>query len=185
MSAGMKVAMAGAIGGTAEALGGGKFANGAVTGAYVMMFNHVQSQIERQKNDEIWRNFERKDFSVIGDSERVAHILNAIKHANEKGRIDVDLNVIFDNYSPNVVGNQGYRSGLVNISMGDEIVLFQIDIATPSRLRQNRNTVINFYAGTTVNRNIRGKDWTFYKNSDFQWGTTSNHFDFVLKFLKY
>jgi len=28
--------------GTAEKLGGGKFANGAVTGAYVMMFNHLQ-----------------------------------------------------------------------------------------------------------------------------------------------
>ncbi len=28
-----------AIGGTANALGGGKFANGAVTGAYVMMFD--------------------------------------------------------------------------------------------------------------------------------------------------
>jgi hypothetical protein len=30
-----------AIGGTAEALGGGKFANGAVTGAWVMMLNHM------------------------------------------------------------------------------------------------------------------------------------------------
>jgi len=29
-----------AIGGTAEALGGGKFANGAVTGAFVALFNH-------------------------------------------------------------------------------------------------------------------------------------------------
>ena len=33
--------IAAAIGGTAEKLGGGKFANGAVTGAYVMMFNHL------------------------------------------------------------------------------------------------------------------------------------------------
>jgi hypothetical protein len=33
----VRVAMSAAIGGTAEALGGGKFANGAVTGAYVMM----------------------------------------------------------------------------------------------------------------------------------------------------
>jgi hypothetical protein len=32
------------IGGTAEALGGGKFANGAVTGAYVMMFNHLNHE---------------------------------------------------------------------------------------------------------------------------------------------
>jgi hypothetical protein len=39
--AGAQVIMSAAIGGTAEALGGGKFANGAVTGAYVMMFNHL------------------------------------------------------------------------------------------------------------------------------------------------
>ncbi len=41
MDIGAKVAVSSAIGGTAEALGGGKFANGAVTGAYVMMFNHL------------------------------------------------------------------------------------------------------------------------------------------------
>ena len=44
MSIGVKVAMSAAIGGTAEALGGGKFANGAVTGAYVMMFNHLMHE---------------------------------------------------------------------------------------------------------------------------------------------
>jgi hypothetical protein len=33
--------MSAAIGGTAKALGGGKFANGAVSGAYVMMFNYL------------------------------------------------------------------------------------------------------------------------------------------------
>ena len=36
-----KTAIAAVIGGTAEALGGGKFANGAVTGAFVMAFNHL------------------------------------------------------------------------------------------------------------------------------------------------
>jgi hypothetical protein len=36
---GVKIMISAAIGGTAEALGGGKFANGAVTGAYVMMVN--------------------------------------------------------------------------------------------------------------------------------------------------
>ncbi len=48
MSTGAQVAMSAVIGGTAEKLGGGKpvrpgrggFANGAVTGAYVMIFNH-------------------------------------------------------------------------------------------------------------------------------------------------
>ena len=36
-----KIAISAAIGGTAEALGGGKFANGAVTGAYVYLLNHM------------------------------------------------------------------------------------------------------------------------------------------------
>jgi hypothetical protein len=41
MGIGDKVILSAVIGGTAEALGGSKFANGAVTGAYVMMFNHL------------------------------------------------------------------------------------------------------------------------------------------------
>jgi len=46
MSKCAQVALAAVIGGTAEALGGGKFANGAVTGAYVMMLNHLQGEME-------------------------------------------------------------------------------------------------------------------------------------------
>ncbi|MCK9271843.1 MAG: hypothetical protein M0P50_15515, partial [Bacteroidales bacterium] len=49
MDIGSKVALSAALGGTAEALGGGKFANGAVTGAYVMMFNHLQENIQEKK----------------------------------------------------------------------------------------------------------------------------------------
>jgi hypothetical protein len=36
-----KTAISALLGGTAESLGGGKFSNGAVTGAYVMMLNHL------------------------------------------------------------------------------------------------------------------------------------------------
>ncbi len=41
MSTGARIVLNAIIGGTTEAIGGGKFANGAVTGAYVMMFNHL------------------------------------------------------------------------------------------------------------------------------------------------
>lgn len=44
MSIAAKIAINAIIGGTAEKLGGGKFANGAVTGAYVMMFNHLMRE---------------------------------------------------------------------------------------------------------------------------------------------
>jgi hypothetical protein len=55
-----KTAIAAVIGGTAEALGGGKpacrsgnagrFANGAVTGAFVMMLNHLMHDEPEGKN---------------------------------------------------------------------------------------------------------------------------------------
>ncbi|MCK9271840.1 MAG: hypothetical protein M0P50_15500, partial [Bacteroidales bacterium] len=54
----LQMIMAAALGGTAEALGGGKFANGAVTGAYVMMFNHLSTQIEVNK-------FQKKYFGHV------------------------------------------------------------------------------------------------------------------------
>jgi hypothetical protein len=55
-----KTAIAAVIGGTAEALGGGKpacrsgnagrFANGAVTGAFVMAYNHLMHEEPEGKN---------------------------------------------------------------------------------------------------------------------------------------
>ena len=41
MSSGLSIAVGATLGGTAEALGGGKFANGAITGAFVVLFNHL------------------------------------------------------------------------------------------------------------------------------------------------
>ncbi|MDR0969398.1 MAG: hypothetical protein LBM67_02520 [Lentimicrobiaceae bacterium] len=49
MSAGSQVALSAVLGGTAEALGGGKFANGAITGAFVMLFNHLQHEGQNKK----------------------------------------------------------------------------------------------------------------------------------------
>ncbi len=50
MSIGDKVIISAPIGGTAEALGGGKFSNGAVTGAFVYLLNHANH--ERAKAQE-------------------------------------------------------------------------------------------------------------------------------------
>jgi hypothetical protein len=58
MSNGAQLTMSAVIGGTAKKLGDGKFANGAVTGAYVMMFNHLQEQIKVN-------NFRKKYFGHV------------------------------------------------------------------------------------------------------------------------
>ncbi|HPE84351.1 MAG TPA: hypothetical protein PLV43_11595, partial [Aequorivita sp.] len=63
MTGAAKIAISAAIGGTAEALGGGKFANGAVTGAYVMAWNHLmhESQDLPSSQDPPKGEFEAKE----------------------------------------------------------------------------------------------------------------------------
>jgi hypothetical protein len=45
-SAGVRAIAGAALGGTASALGGGSFANGAITGAFVVLFNHVAHEMQ-------------------------------------------------------------------------------------------------------------------------------------------
>jgi hypothetical protein len=72
MSLGAKVAMSAVIGGTAEKLGGGKFANGAVTGAYVMMFNHLGHH----------SGGEKKSFRVTAEFKKLALALRYNPYGN-------------------------------------------------------------------------------------------------------
>ena len=44
--------VAGAVGGTVSVIGGGKFANGAITGAFVNLFNHMQDHEDQQQKQE-------------------------------------------------------------------------------------------------------------------------------------
>jgi hypothetical protein len=56
MTGAQRIAISAAIGGTAEAMGGGKFANGAVTGAYVMALNHMGGKWSEPGNPTIFIN---------------------------------------------------------------------------------------------------------------------------------
>ncbi len=95
MSTGAQVTMSAVIGGTAEKLGGGKFANGAVTGAYVMMFNHLNDQIKVNK-------FRKKYFGHV-EGLRNLYIDkvpenyelqgDVFKHKHEAGRIAAGVTV--------------------------------------------------------------------------------------------
>jgi hypothetical protein len=78
MSLGAKVTMSAVIGGTAEKLGGGKFANGAVTGAYVMMFNHLQE--EEGKTSKITDG--KYDWNELNADQRAQVIFDNIRQKN-------------------------------------------------------------------------------------------------------
>jgi hypothetical protein len=60
------------LGGTASALGGGSFANGAITGAFVVLFNHVahevqspQEPLESEDDDINVDDFQKKFFGHV------------------------------------------------------------------------------------------------------------------------
>ncbi len=94
-----QVALSAALGGTAEAIGGGKFANGAVTGAYVMMFNHLWEQGQVEK-------FQKKYFGQV------------------KGLNKIFTNAVPDGYSLDpesgmFKNNEGALAGAITDYLGD------------------------------------------------------------------
>jgi len=76
-----RTAIASAIGGTAEVLGGGKFGNGAVTGAFVHLFNH-----EMHRNDFNAGMSERYE-----RAEKVANFLGLVEDMINDYKIDDEL----------------------------------------------------------------------------------------------
>jgi hypothetical protein len=119
MSLGAKVSMSAVIGGTAEKLGGGKFANGAVTGAYVMMFNHLSTQHQSQKHSNIWDEFPVKDYASLNDNERVEHIFDAIRHTKDHG---IDPEVPLDKIFTNLKSVSTLQNGGINIKYAQVII---------------------------------------------------------------
>lgn len=96
MSGAQRIAISAAIGGTAEALGGGKFANGAVTGAYVMALNHMGQLRNKSLYDEGKTSFTIRKLAFfvpdIGDP------LFGFLGVKYKGLINVDYCDITGNY---------------------------------------------------------------------------------------
>ena len=64
-----KIAVQAIVGGTAAELGGGKFANGAVTAAFVMMYNHMAHQVPghrlHEPSDNFWQGFKKGTSDLI------------------------------------------------------------------------------------------------------------------------
>jgi len=78
-----RTTMAATVGGTASELGGGKFANGAVSGAFVHMFNHEAYNVVN-----IWQDYQNPDDVALGARGRFGNssfrenIILGLKHVN-------------------------------------------------------------------------------------------------------
>ncbi|MBU1579580.1 MAG: hypothetical protein KJ754_09145 [Bacteroidetes bacterium] len=100
-----KTAIAAVIGGTAEALGGGKFANGAVTGAFVMAFNHLMDEgegVSLQKESE-------KQKLSLKDNDIVAKLIDEMKIINEKGFKGGNVSDLFDEETMSFGKNETWK----------------------------------------------------------------------------
>jgi uncharacterized ParB-like nuclease family protein len=85
-----KIITSSAIGGTAEAIGGGKFANGAVTGAYTMLFNHITHPQNKPVNDP-------KSLDSVIEVQSRKELVNTARSLSEQyqveiGAIEVEVN---------------------------------------------------------------------------------------------
>ena len=101
--------MAAAVGGTAASISGGKFANGAITGAYVVLFNHMRHQGRSDKSpSKEW--LQNKANEVI-EAEKLKNIDNEGYGSN-----DTDLN--FEGYE-----NDDEYFGLASDVVREKIII--------------------------------------------------------------
>jgi hypothetical protein len=142
---GLKIMISAAIGGTAEALGGGKFANGAVTGAYVMMLNHILSHHQERARQEL----EVKVNEVVLAERKRAITNDALLKLNQssqnqimdaEGGLVYNINVDFD-----IVGlrcNKFILFDNINILAGNQSLTIDVYYL---RSRASRVTEINWF----------------------------------------
>ncbi len=106
MSTGAQVTMSAVIGGTAEKLGGGKFANGAVTGAYVMMFNHLGHEGDGENP----QKESSKQKLSLKDKDLPQKLIEEMKVINEKGFKGGHVSDLFDEASLSFGKHESWKS---------------------------------------------------------------------------
>ncbi len=124
------------VGGTASELGGGKFANGAVTGAYTMLFNHMAHQKQEKSS-------QKPDWNKLSDSEKTKYFLEAAKNSET---LQVNVHDIFDNFTPqNSNGTyQGFRTQKpVIVLLGNKEFTVTMDIPILVNKNGGYNSIIN------------------------------------------
>ena len=124
-----KVLASSVVGGTASVLGGGKFANGAVTGAYVMLFNYM---MHPDKND-IESRKAKVDFRKATGQEKMDQLLYAFDYEfmvfMETGNYSqIDLDNYFTNLPNYRVAAEGEYIFTGNAYVNGEAILVTADI---------------------------------------------------------
>jgi RHS repeat-associated protein len=137
MSTGAQVVMSAVIGGTAEKLGGGKFANGAVTGAYVMMFNHLMEQGDKAPS----RKWMEKKAKEIIEFAKAQHE----KAVNGESTYGDNLDLNFEEYT-NITFLEKVDSHRLSVSieLDGQKYVFDFSYRPASNPEANRMTSLEY-----------------------------------------
>ncbi len=136
----VNTAMSATLGGTAEVIGGGKFSNGAVTGAFVYLLNHAQNKPKRNVPSKEWLESKANE-AIEAENAKINKWI-----AGGGGAINLDLN--FEGYS-----NSCSAFNLYNDPVTMDITLTIDGIEYPAVFRYNpsmtkaANIVTDVYPG--------------------------------------
>ncbi len=116
--------------------GGGKFANGAVTGAYVMMFNHLSQQQEFSKGrplNELQRNEAEMKIQMASDRyrNRMVEYINGEIEDWAGFRFDMNIEGIG---GKDAMGFRGYYTANdIQLKLTDETLIIDIQITMTTK----------------------------------------------------
>jgi len=155
-----KVAFNAALSGTVAELGGGKFANGAITGAYILLFNDLMH--EKQKELEGLFNEAKKIVKAFltgnPDSERIS-VVAIVNSLNADGQVFASSSGSFGMGMIFAGGDAGTIFGILNLGQGWGGVGFSV----------GSNSTIYIYAGNIENFSLdsfNGQQITFNLSVD-------------------
>jgi len=111
--------MAATLGGTAEALGGGKFSNGAVTGAFVYLLNHARHQGDGGSNKRDYatrlaKRYQNNEDKIIAGS----LVAEALLETTEPGKLLAKYRELFTE----TYGTEQSKENMKVYSQGVKIV---------------------------------------------------------------
>jgi hypothetical protein len=135
------VAISAVLGGTVEVLGGGKFSNGAISGAYIMLLNHMTAHSQNSNymeiEDESLSSQDRPvsiDWHKATDAERNNHIVYMLEYGENRGSTVINIHDFFTNL-PSVADNTDHRKPtLVNFMGVDTYISVAIRLNNDGRI---------------------------------------------------
>jgi len=173
----------------ASAPKGGKFANGAITGAFVGLFNHAMHQVQERTPDrpDAWDAFESIDYKDSNDNERAEHILNGWKFSNDNGvGGEIPLDRIFTNLKcDKTLNKSGIFIKSANVTIDGKSLEVTIHLPLYNSTKHNQLLGVNVQFGGRYRQKTGTNVFQLFNNSEIIGVEGEDNFNFLLNWVGY